>query len=86
MLPVDSMNTEIVMESTTKVHEKVRSALKAETTVSTQHTNIGNINDNVDTVHSTQRVIIDLTAKRAANTPVKGCKSEGKLLPGLDIE
>ena len=37
-------------------------------------------------IEITKRVIIDLTAKRAASTPVKGCKSEEKLLPGLDIE
>ena len=66
------------------VHDTVKPAMETETTVLKQKPN--NDKDNGDNVHSTQRVIIDLTAKRAASTPVKGCKSEGKLLPGLDIE
>ena len=51
-----------------------RPAMETETTVPTHGPN--NDKDNGDNVHSTQRVIIDLTAKRAASTPVKGCKSE----------
>ena len=58
--------------------------METEITVLTQEPN--NDKDSGDNVNSRQRVIIDLTAKRAASTPVKGCKSEDKLLPGLDIE
>ena len=61
-----------------------RSAIKTEATVPPHAPN--NNKDNGVNVHSTQRVIIEFTAKKAASTPVKGCKSAEKLLPGQDIE
>ena len=62
-LLVDSTNTEVVLESTTMVHDTARPAMETETTVPTQEPNSDK--DNGDNVHSTQRVFIDLTSKRA---------------------
>ena len=44
MVPVDSTNTEVVLESTKRVHEKLRSAMKTGTAVLTH----GAITDNDD--------------------------------------